>query len=69
MFSKPSHHRWFRRCFSEMRRILAGDIGLVDSEPDFAGGDEVDRRLRVAGKVEAVGSVCVGSHILVFPSM
>ena len=63
MLAEPRHHRRFRRSFSEMRRVLAGDIGTVDSEADLAGGDEGDRRLRVAGKVEAVGSVCVGSHI------
>ena len=63
MLAEASHHCRFRRCFSEMRRVLAGDIGMVNSESDLAGGDEGDRRLSVAWKVEAVGSVCVGSHV------
>ena len=63
MFSKPSHHRCFRRCFSKVRRVLAGDIGMVDLDPDLAGRDESDPRLRIAGNVEAAGSVRVGSHV------
>ena len=47
-----------------MRCILACDVALVDSESDFAGRDESDRRLRIAGNVEAVGSMHAGSHIL-----
>ena len=63
MFLEPSHHRWFRRCFSKMRCVLAGDIGLVDAESDLAGRDESDRRLGIAGNVEAVGNVRIGSQV------
>ena len=63
MFAELSHHRWFRRCFSKMRCILACDVALVDSESDFAGRDESDRRLRIAGNIEAVGSMRVSSHV------
>ena len=68
MFAKPSRHRCFRRCFSKMRCILAGDIGLVDTESDLARRDESDRRLRNARNVEAVGGMRVSSHVECFTS-
>ena len=61
MSLEPSHHCWLRRCFSKMRCILAGDIGMVDAESDLAGRDEGDCRLRIAGNGE--GSVCVSSDV------
>ena len=61
--SESSHHRCFRRCFSTMRCILAGDIGFVDADSNLAGRDESDRCLRIAGNVEAVSSMCVSSHV------
>ena len=64
MCLEQSHHLWFGHCFSKVRCILAGNVGLVDSESDLAGRDESDRRLRIAGNVKAVGSMHVGSHIL-----